>query len=667
MTTITLDVGPINRIRAIETDLAALEADLTSLSGSTVTAQGLLVKSGTLGGGLVLNVPKANPFEVIAYNDTKAVTAAGIKPLIDAVANAVVSGAGLATGSGPVGGGVTINVPKANAFEFNAYNDTKAVTSLVVKTETDQKLNRAAKASPAEAIAGADIEKWVNPFALKQAINARIVEVAASENPDLDAIQEQIEDRMEPAFGNAVFDPTGATGAARANLSNVVPTVGRASLGMPKIRSLAEVGPKATNALYTDAVEALLQEAADDGDVAYVPPGSGNGRISRPMVVSGMLSIFGWAGLSNILTTGFNAPVLTIDVTEQVVLPIHRIGGFTIYNDIGSTANNLSAGIAFTGSEFLTYVHFSHLYSVGCYATIKNMMDTFPSAFGEESYLNNCTFDNIWTFYHPGAINAKYGVWMTNGSGTGNDYRNFKGNLARSGTATGDIAVQPANLRVDGGPGVVAGDILCDGTITALGTSMISVDGSMNYLNAIRVGPMAQIDAQSVGSIRFDPMPTGDTYGLASEAVVGGETDLSAQYGRVQGSIIRHQGVGEQMAGVARQSIASGGVDVQIGVVSMSQYSGGVVEISASGLVQGVGGGTARKVFLLSSTDTTAAATVAEDHVSPPAFGGIAIGASISGLTVTFFATVTGISNGSKIDGQIVVRGGQCKLKRGSL
>ncbi|MFN3836793.1 MAG: hypothetical protein ACK4MI_03675 [Brevundimonas sp.] len=213
MSRIILDVGPITRIRAVERAVA-------QLLSSTIVGTGGVVVTGNPEDGFSLSVPFANPFEVIAYNDTKAVTAAGIKPLIDAVSQSVISTAGLATGGGQVGAGVSINVPKASQFDFIAYDDSKALTSLIVKGETDQKLNRAAKATGAEAIAGTDVEKWVGPYALKQALNAKIVEVAASENPDLEAIQSQIEDRMATDFGNAAFDPTGNSGAARGDLSN---------------------------------------------------------------------------------------------------------------------------------------------------------------------------------------------------------------------------------------------------------------------------------------------------------------------------------------------------------------------------------------------------------------------------------------------------------------
>lgn len=195
MSRIILDVGPITRIRAVERAVA-------QLLSSTIVGTGGVVVTGNPEDGFSVNVPFANPFEVIAYNDTKAVTAAGIKPLIDAVSQSVITTSGLATGGGQVGDGVTIAVPKANPFEFAAYDDTKAVTSLVVKNETDQKLNRAAKATGAEAIAGTDVEKWVGPYALKQALNAKIVEVAASENPDLEAIQTQIDDRALADLSN---------------------------------------------------------------------------------------------------------------------------------------------------------------------------------------------------------------------------------------------------------------------------------------------------------------------------------------------------------------------------------------------------------------------------------------------------------------------------------
>lgn len=195
MSRIILDVGPITRIRAVERAVA-------QLLSSTIVGTGGVVVTGNPEDGFSLSVPFANPFEVIAYNDTKAVTAAGIKPLIDAVSQSVISTAGLATGGGQVGAGVTISVPKANPFEFAAYDDSKALTSLIVKGETDQKLNRAAKATGAEAIAGQDVEKWVGPYALKQALNAKIVEVAASENPDLEAIQSQIDDRALADLSN---------------------------------------------------------------------------------------------------------------------------------------------------------------------------------------------------------------------------------------------------------------------------------------------------------------------------------------------------------------------------------------------------------------------------------------------------------------------------------
>lgn len=581
--------------------------------------------------------------------------------------SSTIVGSGGVVVTGNPADGFSVSVPFANAFDFVAYDNSKALTAFVVKAETDLKLNRSAKATGAEAIAGSDVEKWVGPFALKQAINAKIVEVAASENPDLTALQDLIDDRMAPDFANAVFDDDGLSGAAMASLANVNSPTGRNALALPGYRSMADLPAGLSPSAYTAAATELVQFCCDNALAVYIPVGFGKGLLNGPIEADGVCSMWGEGAESYFLTTGFDGPVIHFHITTPVDYSRHFFRNFHIYNNIKTAANSNSAGIQISGSASFAYAEFFNISSTGCYATIKNTMDTFPSAFGEESFMSHCTFEQINTFYEPTVINAKYGVWHTAGSGTANSYRNMRGSLSRSGTAPGDIAVKPAHVRIDGGPGVVGGDCVFDGSITALDVAAISLDPSLAYQNAIRVAPHSQVDAQATALIRFDPgLPAGSTYGLCSEGVVGGEIDLSAGYGLLQGSIIRHQGVGIQEAGVARGNLASGAVTKEVGVVTMRAFSGGLVEVSADGVVSNAGAGTAYKKFLLSSNATTAAVREVESYSAPIGFTGIQVVANISGLAITFSVVVTSPSSGSEVDAQIVVRGGHCKLKRGS-
>jgi len=521
-------------------------------------------------------------------------------------------------------------------------------------------------------------------------------------------------------------------------------------VSLPGLRSLAEISPQVSNAVFTDLVEQILNEAAALKQKVLVPPAL-TGRLTRSVLVNGMVSIFGFVGLSTLRTVpgGLNAPLIQINITEHIVLPLYAIEGVMLYNDIPSQLNAASCGIYLTGDVLLTYVNFTKVRSIGCFATIKNGTGTFPSPFGEESQLNNCSFDEIWPFYHPNAINARYAVWHTRGSGTGNTYKNFKGNAASRGrqvatvtlanqgsgytlpptvtvssglsslqlqavlgtggdagkvvalnilaggyaqetdtlvftnqpadvTGSGGAATftlvtkiileeDPAHIRIDGGPGVVCGDIVADGSITSLASCHVSVDGTMEYLAAIRVGDMSQTDAAATGAIRYVPQAPGSSYGQTLRGIVGGEVDITAGFNRLQGSIVEHQGIGQQDGGVSRQGLGAGAVVEILRLKNIREYTGAEVRIVASGLIQSVGGGVAVKTFLISQQDAASdpVAVLLQEGVAPVAFAGIAITATVSGDDLRFIATLSSPIGGSDVDIQFRVTGGSLNTRRG--
>jgi len=225
----------------------------------------------------------------------------------------------------------------------------------------------------------------------------------------------------------------------------------------------------------------------------------------------------------------------------------------------------------------------------------------------------------------------------------------------------------PAHLRVDGGTGVVCGDIIADGTITALDAAVISVDGSMAYLSAIRVGDMSQVDAQATGGVRFDPLPTNAVPAVTDLSIKGGEIDASVNFRYVQESRIWHQGYGEQQAGVYRGSVAAFGTPA-IGYVTLQDFSGALVRVSVSFLIQGVGAGVVVGEYAVTYGNSgNAVVTPAPSHPwASTGFTAATIASSVSGRTVTFYANLTGASlTGNQVNGTIEMIGGRGLLKRG--
>lgn len=463
----------------------------------------------------------------------------------------------------------------------------------------------------------------------------------------------------------------GAQGVARGDLGNVTPVVGRGALGLSGFRSLSEIAQGLSPTNYSNALEALLQEAADDGLAVYVPPGQPRGLINRTIHVdvNGKFQMWGEAGLSMFKSTGINAPMLEFEIQSQVLFAddfmIRNVRG---YNDLASLSNEASCFIKFIGDELLLYPRLDNVSSIGCYAVIVNDMGTFPSPYGDENYLNHKRAHAPWGSYHPSVVNAKYGWWDKNGSGTGGILTGLSGEYARTGTASGDICPWPAAYRCDGGAGVVVGDFYYDGNLTSANSFGASWDGSMAHQNNIREAPNTHIDAGVKGSVLIYPAAANPGYGVHSLGMKGGNIGVAQYIGRTQGSMIWHQGVQFQPAGVFKEALTVG-QEVEALTADLSAYSGGMVAIFATGLVQGKGGRQVTGLYALSTQDTGAGATpVAVPLVSggsPAAQTDLTIVTSVSGSTITFKVANSATADGSKVEIQAWPIGGSAKYSPG--
>jgi|GEM_PF-3323695 len=451
------------------------------------------------------------------------------------------------------------------------------------------------------------------------------------------------------------------------NLANRETARGNVALGM--FLSVSDVDASLPNADWTDALHVLIQRCCDEEKALLIPTGVAK-RFTRTVNVNGVCSIFGWGSDSVLKTTGLDAPMIQFTISGYKSNITWK--GFRLVNELSGVGLNSSA-IKVTGPEFdgvgtIPYFEqnlFQDIEFVGFYTGIDNDLKWHASIYGNENLLNNTTFRRICTYYSPGIINAKYGVRMRYGSGTGNLHEDPRGNIALTiEPHAGDLDPDPAHVRVEGGYGFVAQDIIVSGHITAYRAALMSIHGNM-LINNARVNENTQIDAGAIDGLRFVPAPD-ILFNTLDNATYGGDTPSNRTWKPGYGLRSYGQAISDQKKGVVRGGLSAGtNAVMHIGRVEMATYTGSMLWVSCAGVTQGVDGGQHLALLQLVRADGNVMAKVlmasctseAEDffHIHYEAFSD----------HIDFYAVYTSTLTNSTCDGQTVLLGGEALLRRG--
>ena len=346
-----------------------------------------------------------------------------------------------------------------------------------------------------------------------------------------------------------------ATDLGRELVQIASPFVGRGILGFPGIRSFEDVSTGLSSAAYAIAIEAMIQTSIDEGGSFMQPPKAYS--LAYGLEVEGVPNQIAW-GAPSVWLCGEDKPHLTCHVAGGI--NTRSLGNFRPINTLGTLDNTDTSAIKLVGGDaYVERLIVEKIYSVGCYTTFDNALTSHATAFGTENWLNNCSFRDLWSDYHPDSLNAKYGYRSRRGSGTGNVFAGLKGNIAREGLIDGDDEeALPAHIRIEAELLDVIGDITIDvGQITALDAAVLSLPGYANYLANVRL-LNGQVDAQARFPVRWTPMPTNPVYGWVIDLAIGGEIDIGSFMPMMVGSRVANQGADLVAGGSHRQNLPSG-------------------------------------------------------------------------------------------------------------
>ncbi|WGM45229.1 hypothetical protein KOAAANKH_00090 [Brevundimonas sp. NIBR10] len=454
-------------------------------------------------------------------------------------------------------------------------------------------------------------------------------------------------------------------------------SAGRERLGMGGERYEGEIPRGLEPAAYTAALTALAQACADDNATLWFTDPEGGGEVAGPIEVEGWCNLAFSTG-ARLVTTGFDDDVFHFHITTPYLFRGQTLSRVSIHHPRNSLLNTASFGLRITGNQPLLNVRIEDFESQGCYAAVVVDMDTFATPAGRESLFSDFDIDVTCHNASDEQVNAKYGVWFRNGTGTKGKVH-VRGNLARNGLVDGDINPFPRGVRADQrDENVVVGDIKVTADLTGANAGTFTWDDAMVYQTNIINLAESQSDGAATATLGRYPMGDGPVSGVRDWGNKGGDTDMSGPLGLRTGCITLEQGVGLQMAGGTHRGIPAEGSFpgvaamgyIEIGKVLLGSPAdgrpagGGKVSVEADGTVQQVGYGTACCDYALGQDGGVATWNPAPNHPwysvkgdgSP--FGGIALDVVPDGLELTFRARAVTPHHGSILHGQISVTGG---------
>lgn len=394
-------------------------------------------------------------------------------------------------------------------------------------------------------------------------------------------------------------------------LEGVSPFIARGNLSLgDKRRSAEDISTGLSSSAYASAMEAYIQDAIDEGGEFLIP--ANTFTLSRGLVLEGICTIR--AHPSSLMICQADQPNFTFDMTAG--RDGGGIYGLRAANSLGSLANTNTSAVRIEGncgggSGLLEHFDLEDITSTGMYSTIDIDVDTYASAFGQESRYNNSQIKNIRSLYSPGVLNAKYGLLRRQGSGTGIGLKWLTGNIARTASIPGwDTDALPAHVRDMGGVGVVVGDVTYEvGQVTALSAAAYSVNNASNYLSRIKLFG-GQIDAQATHAVRFTGSGTNPVAYWDVDVGLGGAAKLFSNPPMFRDSHIVQRSDDVQSYSIELQNLPTGSNSILIATVDLETFDGTLLKGNVAGVVQGVSGGIFSSERLVSTNATLCSSSI---------------------------------------------------------
>jgi hypothetical protein len=392
---------------------------------------------------------------------------------------------------------------------------------------------------------------------------------------------------------------------------------------------------------------------------------AGNYSFSTGVVLTSQFGIEGdGEGRSTLIAVDMNTPLFSIyaagaDIEKSFIQDLELLANFS--SDAVAGSNGAAIEFSNGTSNYIQHNRFRNLELNGFSTGVRNAAPTGTTGFGQESYVNWNTYENIK--FGTGSRATKVGFDFTAGSGTGNIFTGIGGRgvggrdpdgVNRPGTllrfrgaaVVGDIVI--SNSHLAGYPG----SVLLEGSVGSVYRNRILIVG-----NQFDAGMDVVLNLDTTGSEWSNLVLAGNN--------IGGSAKIADNIPSVRSSIVDDQGVGRWRSGNYKSALPGGAQVINMFDVYVADNDGAFVEIVSSGLIQGVSPSVALWAGLVQRGTGGATVVVRDNNLqNPVSANAIVIGVTPTayGIRVTTNYTATGA--GTAVDCQIEVRGGKHKVVR---
>lgn len=398
----------------------------------------------------------------------------------------------------------------------------------------------------------------------------------------------------------------------------------------------------------TDAIQRASDYAIEKGYALYFP--AGIYLITRSITINGKWIIQGEGSLSRIKINDPTIPLLLLDINVNTVLHAY-IGKIHLIGPNTTDANSCAIKFIGDNTSYIQNCTFENIWCTDFNAFVKDEKAPRTTSHGLEAMLNW----NTWSRIHLFNV-SNYGFWHTKGSGTGNTWDHVKSMLRRPNAATWCFE----------GDGCVVGDVIIDGAHLGgrdaiTGCTGVKVGPNIKYKSRCSI-TNSQFDANC--NNLFDISGTGgdeaNNWKVANNNI-GGNAVLNTPY--MSQSIIEDKDVDYRQTGRRIKTSSTGALVIDCFDVGVAAFGGSLITVTANGLIGGVAVAASEFKFHVSSNGTIVTITEIErmvTHANQFVWSCVSVDANTARIKLNFTPT----STGSDISVVATSRGHKHKLVR---